>query len=285
VLQKDGTPATWLVGGDVHERIVGWLIAQPHQIRLRINSLGEPFVSKPYLDSVARLTRADNIEFVEILTNGSFRNEQFDRFAANCSIQKLSLWITYHHEFITPAKLVEAACYARAAGAFVAVNMVLFPDNMGGIEETIALCEQHGIPLSMDAGENYNNAYPGKGVIPILENPTQRALEVVTTYNPLHRLTELSEHPTGRLCAAGNDYFFIAMNGDVFPCRTYSRRRSDTKLGSALDPSFVLSPRAGYQACVSPGRCVCPEDHQHLAEIQGQFTWSKPSFRLPVLRS
>src|SRR3970040_386137 len=71
-IQKQAQPATWQLGQDVHDRVVDWLIAQPYAIKLRMNSIGEPFVSKPYLDSVARLSRASNLSFVEILTNGSF---------------------------------------------------------------------------------------------------------------------------------------------------------------------------------------------------------------------
>src|SRR5215471_8302296 len=61
MLQKDRSLPTWAIGSGVHDKIVDWLVKQSFPFRLRMNSIGEPFVSTPYLQSVARLTRATHI--------------------------------------------------------------------------------------------------------------------------------------------------------------------------------------------------------------------------------
>ena len=92
--------------------------------------------------------------------------------------------------------------------------------------------------------------------------------------------------PKGKPCGAGGNYFYIAYTGDVFPCGTYAGATAsglfDARLGSVLDPGFQLSPQPGFQPCISPVRCGCPEDYQNLTEIQSRFTWPQPSFCLPV---
>jgi MoaA/NifB/PqqE/SkfB family radical SAM enzyme len=283
VLQQSETLPTWANGIEVHEQIVNWLIAQPFTLRLRMNSIGEPFVSVPYLESVARLSHAANVSFVEILTNGSFRPAQFDRFSEACNVNKLSLWITFHHQFISPAELVSAAAHAQARGAFVVVNALLFPDNVDAVSELIERCEKHELRVSTGIGINQNNAYAGQGYAPALRNPQTRALELANYRNPLGDYHKLSTKPGGKPCRAGTRYFFIDAQGTVFPCLTYSLTLKKNRLGSVQDPQFRLpTPSHEYTTCVASGRCFCPEDYQNLESIQGRFSWPMPSFGLPV---
>ena len=280
--QTDRELPTWALGQATHERIVDWLVAQPQRVRLRMNSIGEPFASKEYLRSVARLTRAENLSMVEVLTNGSFREEQFDRFVAECNVEKLSLWITFHHQFIAARELAEAADHARSRGASVVVNTLVFPDNLAAVEELVAACRERELTLVTGIGVNFNDAYPGQGFIPALHRPNPRALELATLNNPLDGWHELSAAPAGRPCAAGASYFYVHANGDVFSCRTYAISGNERRLGSALDAAFQLQPRPQrYVACRSARRCNCPEDYQNLEAIQSRFTWPGRSFGLP----
>ena len=280
-LQRTRSLPTWAGSSALHQSVVEWLVAQPLEIALRMNSIGEPFVSESYLESVARLSRADNISFVEILTNGSFRPHQFELFAAKCDIAKVSLWMTFHHEFISPEQFVSAAIQARDIGAFVVVNTLLFPDNVGAVAEVISRCEQSGIRLTRNAGINFNDAYPGRGFVPCADEPNTRAL-VASYPNPLGELYNLSIAPSGRPCRAGFGYFFIDPNGTVFPCFTYSLSRL-SPMGSVLDRGFRITPQRGvYGACRSSERCRCPEDYQNLQAIQSRFSWQLPTFGLPT---
>ncbi len=285
VRQRDPRLPTWSIGADVHERVVDWLIRQPHAIRLRMNSIGEPFVDRRYLQSVARLTRAENLSWVEILTNGSFRPAQFDEFAADCAPEKLSLWMTFHHQFITPSELVAAAQHARSHGVSVVVNALLFPDNLDAVEALVALCDEQRIPIATGLGLNFNHAYTSLSLTPAARSADSRALALSDRNNALGASHALSAAPAGKPCAAGGSYFYVHSNGDVFPCRTYAQARQTTRLGSALDEAFELQPRQDrFRSCSAPGRCSCPEDYQNLEAIQSRFSWPSRSFGLPVLR-
>jgi MoaA/NifB/PqqE/SkfB family radical SAM enzyme len=273
-LQRNKVLPTWAGSSEVHERIVDWLVAQPLTIALRMNTIGEPFVSASYLESVGRLSHSHNISFVEILTNGSFRPNQFEQFADKCAIEKVSLWMTFHHEFIAPAEFVGAAMHARAMGAFVVVNTLLFPDNAEAVREVIDSCERQGIRVVRNGGINFNEAYPSQGYAPRGDDPL--------VVNPHGELYSLSEAPEGRPCRAGFGYFFIDPRGKVFPCFTYSLQ-GRRPMGSVLDREFRLTPQPGvYGACESPKRCRCPEDYQNLEAIQNRFSWPFPTFGLPT---
>jgi MoaA/NifB/PqqE/SkfB family radical SAM enzyme len=279
--QQDPRLPTWTLGQNVHDRIVAWLGQQDLRLRLRMNSIGEPFASREYLDSVARLTRSRNLSMVEILSNGSFRHQQFDRFAADCDLEKLSLWITFHHEFISPRTLVDAAGHARSRGASVVVNAIVFPDNVAAVGELLQLCGELELPIATGLGLNFNNAYPDQGFTPATHLPAPRALELANQANPLGQWHELSAAPVGKPCAAGGSYFYVHPNGDVFACRTYAAGKRERRLGSALDEQFRLEPRPErYHACRAAGRCGCPEDYQNLEAIQSRFTWPERSFCL-----
>ncbi len=280
--QQDRELPTWTLGQATHERIVDWLAALPYRVRLRMNSIGEPFASRDYLRCLARLTRADNLSFVEVLTNGSFRREQFDRFAAECNVDKLSLWVTFHHQFISARELADAAEHARSRGVATVINTLVFPDNLAAVEELVTLCRERELALVTGVGINFNNAYPEQGFTPALHRPDPRALELAMLNNPLDGWHELSAAPAGRPCAAGAGYFYVHANGDVFACRTYATSGSE-RLGSALDPAFQLQPRVErYARCRSAHRCKCPEDYQNLEAIQSRFTWPARSFGLPA---
>jgi hypothetical protein len=71
--------------------------------------------------------------------------------------------------------------------------------------------------------------------------------------------------PRGMKCSAGLDYIFIGPDGQVHPCSAYRRYHEKSKLGSALDPSFVPVLKSNtYAPCVLAKGCTCKEDFLHL---------------------
>src|SRR6202021_2531104 len=51
--------------------ILRWIAKLPYSIGLRLQTIGEPFVSEEFLAEESRMTRGRNIPFVELVTNGS----------------------------------------------------------------------------------------------------------------------------------------------------------------------------------------------------------------------
>jgi MoaA/NifB/PqqE/SkfB family radical SAM enzyme len=244
-------------------RIVRWLAGLPWRLRIRLQTLGEPFVSKAFLRGAAWLSQQPNIDFVELVTNGSFTKSQFRKWASTCVIDRISLWMTYHHTEIGPGSVVDAAQLAQDAGAFVVVHSLIFPDNLAGIERLVRLCKEKGIRTDVTVGHNFNHAYP-TGLLAILETEPNALVSLYRDTAALHATLAAHREPKGQPCSAGHDYIRINSDGSVYPCSPY-RQLPDQYLGSALDPDFVPPLRAEtYAPCRLDELCGCKEDFFHL---------------------
>jgi MoaA/NifB/PqqE/SkfB family radical SAM enzyme len=235
---------------------------------LRLQTIGEPFVSEEFLAAAARMTIEPNIRFVELVTNGSLLTSRLDKMLDQhgADAAKLTLWITYHHTEISAERLVENALYAARRGAYVVVNALLFPDTFEPIARLHQLCATHDLRTNIDLGQDFNDAYAGLPFIPLAgadDVLTSGALAQNASMAMISIVAAAA--PRGLNCSAGHDYIFISRNGEVYPCLGYLRYRPAAKLGSVLDPDFVLSPRvARYAPCAIEKGCTCKEDFLHL---------------------
>jgi len=261
-----------------HQAVMKWLRELPYQLRIRMNSIGEPFVSKSYLASVASFSHAENLEFLEVLTNGSFSRSQFEKFAKEANVKKLSFWMTYHHTQINVEKFVEAAVLARDHGVSVVVHALLFPDSTEQVRKLRDLCAIHKLKLHVGLGINFNGAYEGKGFIPVMEQEVAQELLDLNVAFP-SKVYTLAHKPSGWQCSAGHQYIFINPLGEIHQCATYSDFTPEKKLGSVLDENFKLTLRRNrYALCESKSRCVCVEDYQHLELAEKHLRITHPSF-------
>jgi MoaA/NifB/PqqE/SkfB family radical SAM enzyme len=275
--RRDAGKRMWLAddGAERFRQIVQWMAGLPWRLKVRLQTLGEPFVSTEFIKGAAWLTRQRSIEVVELVTNGSFRAEQFRRFAAEAEVSRLSLWITYHPTEISAEQLVEAAALAQSLGAFVVVHSLLFPDNREVVARMRALCEERGIRTDVTAGHNYNGAFGSADYVvvaaddPLLRD-NYRHETVMNAMLAAHRNTR------GLDCSAGHDYLFVKANGDIFPCLPYGRAGLPLRLGSALQAGFVPPlRRETYAPCQNDGRCSCKEDYLHLKVVHSTLRTRK----------
>ena len=102
----------------------------PYRLRIRMQTLGEPFVSSQFLERAGWLTTFDHIEFVELVTNGSLFKKRLGTISETGDLSKISLWTTFHHTEIGLEAFLEQVEYARDAGAFVVVNALAFPESI-----------------------------------------------------------------------------------------------------------------------------------------------------------
>ena len=248
-----------------HLRVIDWICRLPQRVRLRMGSTGEPFVSTSYLSSIARLTQAENLDFVEVLTNGSWSSKQFEKFLGQCDPAKLTLWMTYHHSEMELQRFVDAAIQARDLGATVIVHALLFPDNLRISNALKDLCTQNALPLHVGLGLNVNKAYPDGSFVPVLDQPDADPALLALNVAFAPEVYRIAENPRGAPCSAGHDYIYIDRRGEVHQCNTYAKHYPELRLGSAVDPNFVLPLRESrFAACGTPERCICVEDYQHL---------------------
>lgn len=261
------------------KQILQWISALPYSIGMRLQTIGEPFVSEEFLAEAARMTREPNIRFVELVTNGSLLSgrlgKMIDQQGADPS--KLSMWITYHPTEISAEKLVENAAYAQSRGVFVVVNALLFPDTLEGVEKLHALCAEKGLRTNVDLGQDFNETYSGQPFIPLAHDYTRqedpkslagRAQLLIQNRQMALTSVVATAAPRGLKCSAGYDYIFISPDGEVHPCFAYRRYLEKARLGSALDPAFVPQLRSTrYAPCGIAKGCTCKEDFLHLEVV------------------
>jgi MoaA/NifB/PqqE/SkfB family radical SAM enzyme len=255
-------------------RALDWIAAQPYQIGLRLQTHGEPFVSKDFLAGAARMTQAPNVSFVELVSNGSLITRRLDDLLEVDGVEqdKLSLWITHHHTEITVEKLFENALHAHHRGVSVVLNTLLFPGNAPDAERLQELCTAHGIQINIDVGQNINEAYGDAFFLPMLStDDSRRYFDLVANKAMLLAALVAHRSPRNFGCSAGCDYIYITPDGDVYPCRNYSFKQKASMLGSVHDPDFRLQLRPEpHLPCEASSNCVCKEDYLHLAPIRSQ---------------
>ncbi len=249
-------------------RILQWIANIPFSVGLRLQTIGEPFVSDEFLAAAARMSREKNVRFVELVSNGSLLTSRLPRMVAEhgADLDKVSLWITYHHTEISAERLVENAVFARQLGAGVIVNALLFPDTLEPIARLHRLCAEHSLVTNIDLGQDFNDAYAGSPFIPLMQDEQILNSSVLIENKAVAMISVIAAAaPKGLGCSAGHDYVFIGRGGDVYPCLGYLRYQPRTKLGSALDPAFVPRLRAQrYAPCGVEKGCTCKEDFLHL---------------------
>ena len=257
----------WHREGDLknHLAVMKWISRLPYKIRLRLSTAGEPFVSKDFLNSVANLSHAENLEFIEILTNGSYTKDQFEKFISSSRPDKLSLWMTYHPQEISLEKFLESAILAKDLKVPVVVHALLFPDSVESTKIMQEKCVLNGIPFHLGLGLNVNNVYQGMGPVPAAtdNNIPSDVLAMNVAFPQL--VYQVAEKPMGAMCSAGHDYIYINSRAEVFQCNTYSAKLPVFKMGTPVDLNFKLSLRKEkYSQCLSKHACRCVEDYQHL---------------------
>lgn len=259
-------------GPDRLHRILGWIAKLPYAVGLRLQTIGEPFVSDEFLAAASHMTQEPNIRFVELVTNGSLLTGRLGKMRDehNADVAKLALWITFHHTQTTIARLLENALAAKQQGAFVVVNALLFPDQLELVRELHAQCEAHGLPTNVDLGQDFNDAYGGHELIPLAADVGRyRSQSLITNARMASLSVVAAASPKGLNCSAGHDYIFIDPAGAVFPCFAYRRYVCDSQLGSSLDPDFIPRLRAErYRPCAVDKGCTCKEDFLHLQAAQ-----------------
>ncbi len=251
-----------------YQKVLDWIGRQPYRIGLRLQTIGEPFVSWDFLKGAVRISESPNIRFVELVTNGSLLKKRLPRFIDDHGADpgRFSLWVTYHHTEISAPDLVDQVGFARDLGVEVVVNSLVFPDNADDLRHLAALCRERDLRLNVDLGQNFNAAYEGRPFVTVLDDKVVAVMRDLKT-DPRIQVTSITAwgSPAGLQCSAGHDYVHITPDGDVFPCRGYQAGGRKTRLGSAVDETFTLDLRQEeFMRCALVRGCTCKEDFLHM---------------------
>jgi MoaA/NifB/PqqE/SkfB family radical SAM enzyme len=253
------------------DKIVQWIADRPFQVGVRLATLGEPFTSQPFLSRAAWLSGRPNVDFVELLTNGSLLKKRLGQLDREGDVSKISLWITHHHTEISVSRFIENARFAQEKyGCFVVVNGLLFPDNEAAILEVRAAAEEAGLRFNLDLGYDPltpHGAHSTVGaMVPVLREEDGFARAIRLGANPellrlnLLAIRDLRSQP----CSAGHNYLYIGIRGDVYRCSRYQALRKD-RLGNVLDDGFELRlSDARWAPCGAGFGCANKEDFLNL---------------------
>lgn len=255
------------------EKIVDWMAGLPHRLGVRLATLGEPFASRPFLSKAAWLSARPNVDFVELVTNGSLLRRRLEQLDREGDIGRISLWVTYHPTEIPLRRFIANASFAQEHfGCFVVVNGLLFPDNEREVVELRRAAEEAGLRFNLDLG--YDPLTP-HGVhtdlgtmVPVLRDREEDGLARARRLGVNPDLLDLNmaamRDLRGRTCSAGHDYFYIGIHGDVYRCSRYQALGKD-RLGNVLDDGFDLRPSGEpFTACGAGFGCGNKEDFLHL---------------------
>ncbi|MGH8897132.1 MAG: radical SAM protein [Egibacteraceae bacterium] len=226
---------------DRFEKIVVWIADRPFRVGVRLATLGEPFASRSFLAKAAWLSTRPNVDFVELLTNGSLLKRRLEQLDREGDINKISLWVTYNHTEISISRFIENAHFAQERyGCFVVVNGLLFLDNEASVAELKQAVDEAGLRFNLDLG--YDPLTP-HGVhsrldvmVPVLceEDGIARAIRLGADTELLELDLTAMRDLRLQLCSAGHNYFYIGVRGDVYRCSRYQALGKD-RLGNVLD--------------------------------------------------
>lgn len=224
----------------------------PYRLRMRLQTLGEPFVSRQFLERAGWLTTFEHIEFVELVTNGSLFEKRLGTIAdAGGDLGKISLWTTFHHTEIGLEQFLEQVEYARDRGAFVVVNALAFPESIDLVERLHEECRRRELRINVDPGyADGGGDYQDGPLVAMRSLPDgmERLRALAANENVLDANLMAAVSPDGELCSAGSDYFIVLADGRVGPCCPLLSKGHE--LGNILEDDFELRPRTDpYVAC------------------------------------
>ena len=225
-------------------RITERLAQVPYKLRVRLQTLGEPFVSREFMERAAWLSGRENISFVELVTNGSLFTKRLKSIEEDGGdLSKISLWVTFHHTEIAMDKFLEQVEYADELGTFVVVNTLLFPHPLPMVQELHEKCKERGLRINVDPGyRDGGSSYDHGALIPILAEPNGKEIlyDLAANENVLDANLRAAVSADGELCSAGGDYFIILPDGRVGPCCPLLSK--GIQLGNMLNPDYHLKP-------------------------------------------
>ncbi|HYM01065.1 MAG TPA: SPASM domain-containing protein [Blastocatellia bacterium] len=199
--------------GERFERIVHNIKALPIRMNIRLRVPGEISTNKLLMAGAKSLADSPNVHSINLLTNLSLRKDQFERLFQGFDDSKVAIVGSYHPtEVKNPDQWIETALYANDRFDF-AICLVAWPPLLADLSERKRDLESKGFTVFVQAfiGDYEDRPYPGS------YTDTERAALKPLFYSR-HDYEFLLNLKQPDLCNAGYRSFYIAEDGEVFPC-------------------------------------------------------------------
>lgn len=265
-------------------RTIQWIGTRSYPVGVRLATLGEPFASKFFLNQASWLVQQHMVQFVELVTNGSLLKSRLPNLAKQIDMNKLSLWMTYHPSQISLDKFIENALFAQEQyGCFVVANSLLFTDTIANVAALSRIASEVGLRFNVDIGyqpdDKHGTYAPSDEVVELSRKCDwiNLAIQLGGDASVLNANLIGLDEVNGQPCSAGHNYYFIGIDGEVYPCSRYYELKNG-RLGNVLSPDFELKLRSEkWRPCQATCGCSNKEDFLNLGAIDFKRRSGVPS--------
>lgn len=244
-----------------YHKIIHNIMRLPHKINIRIGVGGEFFISKELAAGAQLLSHSDNIYALNLITNLSFSQAQYEKILAGFDHSKLALVASFHPtEVKNHEEWLERAVAMRKT-MDLAVIMVATPSALPLIRDVKHYLNERGVPVFLQSmlGSIGGKAYP--------QSYTQEEREEIRRLiYSRHDYEYLVNAKKPGLCNAGFKAIYVTAKGIVYPC---GMGIYDTPLGNlSVSPHLTLNDSA--QMCPFKS-CICDTENQNTHDFTKHY--------------
>lgn len=230
------------------ERVIDRIVTIPRPLILSIGTQGEPLASRPFWDTLRRLSPLDHVKGFWFPTNMSRRLEPI---VEGIDVSKLGITASLHpSEFRKHDRdldfFFEQCQWVVDRGGDIVINFILTPDQLDLCSAYRYIARERGFAMTVNVfkGEFNGQEYPGA----YTPEEHEKIKEFFADRPIVHKF--MSGHTSyGVDCTAGRDLIHVEEDGSVYNC-PFAREH----MGSIDDPNLEI--RTGTSPC-STSWCRC----------------------------
>jgi hypothetical protein len=254
----------------IYFKIIDKIGQLPYLIDIRLGIQGEPFLSKPLMDGLIKLSYMENINSVNTVTNLTIDKETLKSFLEKVNLNKFSLAVSFHHSqikdidsFLSNIKLL------HEKNILFVVGCVAYPPYLKKIEEYQSFFEKDlNVPF-------FTNPFSGKWVgkkYPESYKRSERKMIRKLCFSDFEYYNMMKlKTSKGKLCTAGKEFIDIKDDGSIQRCASDS-----TFIGNILNDQLNLFDV--YKPC-NVQYCTCPAMSFNLLDFKKKLIETK-NFRI-----
>jgi len=244
-----------------YDTIIENLAKLPRRLNVRIGVGGEFFVSKKLVAGARRLSNADNVQSLNLITNLSLSEVQYRRHFQGFDTDKLAIVASYHPtEIKDHDKWLATASFVKEKFDF-AVILVAYPPALAKLRRIRRELNSLGFVVFV---QGYIGQYMGLSY-PQSYTSKDRELLREVCYSR-HDYEFFIEAKKPGLCNSGYKSFYVNMTGKVVPCGMVNGYEP---LGD-LSKSPHVKLNDGPQMCRSE-TCFCDTENMNTVVFEQNY--------------
>jgi len=243
------------------DAIVDNLTKLPFKINVRMGVGGEFFLNKQLVSSAKKISHANNVVSVNLITNLSFSIKQYEKIFRDFNKQKVAIVSSYH-----PTEVKDHDKWMKTAGYMeenfdYAVILVAYPPSLQKLPKLRQELNDNGHTVFV---QSLIGEYDGKEY-PYAYTEEERKLIRSISYSR-HDYEFFVEAIKPNLCNSGYKSFYVDMSGEVIPCGMNIKYESIGNL--AKSPNIKLNNKP--QVCRGK-TCMCDTENVNTVVFEKHY--------------